>query len=313
MEARKDYILDRWVYFAPERAKRRKEFETHHKVKLPRKDSKCFFCQGNESLTPPEIGRLEENGKWKIRWFPNKFPAVENKIFPKVSKPFITKEPAYGFHEVIAECPEHDKQLWDLDEKHIKQLLEVYKERIAELSRQKGIKYVSVFKNYGPKAGTSLVHSHTQVAAISKIPTLVDEELNAIKKHKGCPYCKIIKLEKTSKRKCLENSTFIAICPYASRFNYEVWLFPKKHIKNITELDDKQLLDLAKILKKILIKLKQLDASYNYFLHYAPKSSNLHFHIEITPRIAVWAGFEFSTNFTINSVMPEEAAKFYRA
>ena len=36
---------------------------------------KCFFCPGNENLTPPEIGRVEKGGKWEVRCFPNKFPA----------------------------------------------------------------------------------------------------------------------------------------------------------------------------------------------------------------------------------------------
>ena len=33
---------------------------------------------------------------------------------------------------------------------------------------------------------------------------------------------------------------------------------------------------------------------------------------EVAPRIATWAGFENSTDITINSVPPEDAAKFYR-
>ena len=69
---------------------------------------------------------------------------------------------------------------------------------------------------------------------------------------------------------------------------------------------------MASVLKKILLKLKKLNASYNFFLHYAPQGNDLHFHIEITPRLGKFGGFEYSTGATINSVMPEEAAKFYR-
>jgi len=108
------------------------------------------------------------------------------------------------------------------------------------------------------------------------------------------------------------HKTFVAFTPYASRFNFEVWIFPKKHVINLNELNDKELLDLAIILKKIVVKLKRLNASYNFFFHYAPKGEDLHFHIEITPRFAIWAGFEFSSNAVINSVSPEDAAKFYR-
>ena len=63
---------------------------------------------------------------------------------------------------------------------------------------------------------------------------------------------------------------------------------------------------------KVLKKLKTLNASYNVFIHYSPNGKDLHFHIEVAPRFAVWAGFEFSSNDAINSVTPEDAAKFYR-
>ena len=78
------------------------------------------------------------------------------------------------------------------------------------------------------------------------------------------------------------------------------------------ELSENELEDLALATKKILIKLKKINASYNLFIHYSPEKENLHFHIEITPRIATWGGFELGTNFTINSVLPEDAARFYR-
>ena len=77
-------------------------------------------------------------------------------------------------------------------------------------------------------------------------------------------------------------------------------------------MDDEQLMDLAEVLKKILQKLKKLNASYNMELFYSPAGEDLHFHIEISPRLAIWGGFELLTNDTINSLAPEDAAQFYR-
>lgn len=308
MEVRKDYILERYVYYSPKRKERLKQFKNEETVK----QGICFFCPGNEHLTPKEIGRIEKDGRWIIRWFPNKFPAVELKGKNGKKTKFLTKQPAYGIHEVIAETPDHNKQLWDLSAGHIKKILDVYRLRIKQLSRVKGIKYVDIFKNHGRLGGTSLIHSHTQIMALDKIPSLVQEEVNAAKKFKKCPYCDIIKIESKGKRKCFENRSMIAIAPYASRFNYEVWIFPKRHVKNIISLNEKEIKDLSDILKKILLKLRRLNVSYNFYLHSAPNDSDLHFHIEVCPRIATWAGFELSTNMTINSVMPEDAAKFYK-
>jgi len=315
MELRKDYVLDRWVVISEGRGKRPKEFKTEDKQES---SSVCYFCPGNEHLTPPEIYRHvkkgEKDGKWDIRVFPNKFPAVsmEGTDEIRTDNEFFTFSNAFGQHDVIVETPEHEKQLHDLSENEIFEVLKVYNMRINELSKAKGSKYVVLFKNYGKDAGTSLVHSHTQVLSINAVPSLIREENETAKKFPECPYCKIIATEKNSDRKCFENNDFAAFTPYASRFNYEIWLFPKKHFKNMTELNDPQLKNLAEIFTKILGKMKEANFSYNYFLHYSPDGENLHFHFEFTPRVATWAGFEISTDAVINSVPPEEAAKFYR-
>jgi len=62
----------------------------------------------------------------------------------------------------------------------------------------------------------------------------------------------------------------------------------------------------------VFVQLKKINASFNFFIHYSPEKENLHLHIEVAPRLATWAGFEFSTNAIINSVLPEDAARFYK-
>ena len=307
---RKDYILDRWIYYAVSRKKRPQEFK---KVILKDENKICRFCPGNESLTPREIGRVEYKGRWKMRWFLNKFPALEKKGKPYLkSRKFFTEGNAYGVHEIIAETSHHKSQLADLPANDIRELLEVYKIRTKELSKIKGIKYIDIFKNHGKDAGTSLVHSHSQIMALPQVPELLREEAEAARKYGKCPYCEIIRLESKSKRKIFETKNVIAIAPFASRFNYEAWIFVKKHKKTMEEFEEGEFHDIAVALKKILAKLKEINASYNFFLHQSPEGENLHFHIEITPRISTWGGFEFSTNFVINSVMPEDAARFYK-
>ena len=77
-------------------------------------------------------------------------------------------------------------------------------------------------------------------------------------------------------------------------------------------MDDKKLRDLAEVLKKTLLKLKEINAAFNITLTYSPEGEDLHFHIEVCPRLAIFGGFELLGNDTINSVSPEDAAKFYR-
>ncbi|MBD3313860.1 galactose-1-phosphate uridylyltransferase [Candidatus Woesearchaeota archaeon] len=318
-ELRKDYILDRWVIIASERGKRPHQFaKSKDSKKISQKDD--FFAPGNEDMTPPEIMRVENRDPktrkkwpWKIRVFPNKFSAVRQKGNPVIRKQdrFHESSSNYGKHEVIAETPDKDKQLWDLGKQDIKGVIDVYCRRIQEIGKIKGIKYVCVFKNSGREAGTSILHSHSQVIGYNKVPEIVEQKAGAAKGKRKCPYCEIISREMKTKRKCFNNKSFSAFTPYASRFPFEIWIFPKKHRNSIVQLEDSERKDLAEILQKVLRKLKKLNAPFNYAVYNSPAGKDLHFHIEVLPRLATWAGFEmFGT--VINTMPPEEAAKFYR-
>ena len=107
-ELRKDYIFDRWVIVNTERAKRPKDFiKQHPKIA---ESGACAFCPGNESLTPPEIARVEENGKWVLRCFENKFPAVSTSGKPllETKKVFFTRDMCTALPHAKC-CDFHDR------------------------------------------------------------------------------------------------------------------------------------------------------------------------------------------------------------
>lgn len=306
-ELRKDYILDRWVIISSARAQRPHELQKS----VTKQKGACYFCPGSESSTPPEIGRIVKNGSWQLRWFENKFPALkaEGNPAPKTDNRFYTSASAYGYHEVLVETPRHDRQLAQLSAEEIEEVLYVYARRIVELEQKPNIKYVSVFKNHGYLGGTSIVHSHSQIMATAVLPAEIAAKITAMRKFLSCPYCSVIRSESNSGRKCFENNDFIAFTPYASRFNYEIWIFPKQHIARMEDLNFSAF---AEVLRKILLKVYESNFDYNLIVQYGPKGEDFHFHVEICPRSAIWAGFEFASGVVINSVSPEDAAKFYR-
>lgn len=313
MELRKDYIQDRWVIINPERGKRPHEFRQRPRRMVDSKN--CFFCPGKEDITSHEVGRISDGkGGWKMRWFDNKFPVVKLEGDHEIvtEDTYFTHSNAYGKHEVIVEINNHKKQLWDLDESDIKQVFQIYKQRTKELSQIPGIKYVSIFKNHGSGAGASIAHSHSQVIAYNKVPNSINRLVAAVSTYTHCPYCDILDIESKGERRVWEDKNFVAFCPYASRFNYEVWVFPKRHVSKIYELTGAEFTSLSRAMKYLLEKLKFMNAEFNYFLNYSPDNDALHFHIRINPRFAIWAGFEFGTDSVINSVSPEDAAAFYR-
>lgn len=311
IELRKDYILDRWSLIALGRGKRPQETEMGTgKAEA----GTCYFCPGNENLTPEEIGRVGEGGGWNKRWFPNKFPAVEPTLKRELVQEgeFLLKGEGFGYHEVVAETPEHGKQLYDLEEGELCEILKIYRARIIDLGGREGIKYVQVFKNSGAPAGTSITHSHSQIVALPMVPHDVREKIETAKRYDDCPYCRIAAEEQRSERHITSNESFTAFAAYAPRFNYEVKILPKKHIRGLEELDDEGIRELAQVFRSILKRLAGVKAPYNFYLHYAPAGEDLHFQLEIVPRLNNWAGFELAAGAYVITVSPEEAAAFFR-
>ncbi len=327
-ELRKDPVVGRWVIISTERAKRPKDFKFAPEEKhiTPQE---CPFCPGNESATPPEIYAVRENSTpnspgWSLRVIPNKFPAlrIEGDLNRR-GEGIYDRMNGVGAHEVIIETPDHQLDLADLNAEQFYNLILTYKQRTLDLKRDPRLRYVMIFKNFGVVAGASLEHSHSQLIATPVIPKRVIEEMDGAKRYfeyrDRCIFCDIIAQEtRTTKRLVNENNTFIAICPFAPRFPFEIWIIPRTHISNFEDTRDNELYDLANILKDCLIRLKKAlnIPPYNFVIHTTPITLKgiefYHYHIEIIPVLTRIAGFEWGTGFYINPTSPEESAAYLK-
>lgn len=301
-EIRKDYIQEKYVIIAPKRGKRPHDVikaKDHHKPL-----NTCVLCP--ESLKDTKaLYQIGKGDKWSLKVIANKFPAVSK-----------TNKKAYGQQEVVVESPDHTKEIEDLSVKQIADLLTAYQVRTKEISKDKKIEYILIFKNDGGVAGASLQHSHSQIFATEFLPPhLLDKSKRQQEytlEHGTCVYCDVIAKESKSPRLIWQDKNMIAFCPYASMFNYEVWIMPKKHQDNITDLSKDAKLSMAKILKHILTKISQLDLPYNFYFHQLINDDDQHLYLKVVPRGSVWAGVEIGSGLIINPIPPEEAAEFYR-
>ncbi|MFH0862449.1 MAG: DUF4931 domain-containing protein [Candidatus Altiarchaeota archaeon] len=312
-ELRRDYFLDRQVIIAVGRGKRPTDFK-HACANESDTKAGCFFCPGSESSTPPEIMRVGEGGKWAIRVFPNKFPAVTVEEGGSDEQMM----PAYGRHEIVVETPDHDRTVADLSPEEISKVIGIYSQRVQDMLRDPRVKYALVFKNHGRIAGASLAHSHTQIVSLPVVPKLVREEAKAAgeysQKHGSCPICDAMKNEMNGPRRIWDDEYACAFAPYASRSPLEAWVMPKRHIRSLKELTDQECLSFAKGMKTILSRLKSLeDAPYNMYFHLSPEGGDLHLHLEVLPRLSIFAGFELGSDVIINTMTPEAASEFYRS
>jgi len=330
-ELRKDYLLDRWVVIATQRKKRPTDFV---KPSEKRQEGVCAFCPGNEHMTPPAVlvylpqnGGIrkdkDENGlrpkNWLVRVVPNLYPAFSppEKEETKIEKSDFKLGRATGHHEVLVESPQHNEHLGVARISQAVHVVNAYIDRLRDLSSKPYVKYVSIFRNHGLEAGASLSHTHTQLIATPCIPKTVEDELkaseDAFKRKKKCVFCEIIEKERRGARFIWENNDFTIFAPWASVHPFEFWLFPKEHQCCLLDLSKAQVKSLAEALRVSLGSLNAIlsDPPYNFGFHQMTTGAceSYHWHLEVYPRLSIWAGFEKSTGMFINVVSPEDATK----
>lgn len=306
---RKDPFSPVWVIINDERQKRPNDYVDSNII--------CPFCPGNEKETPPSVFEKKKGNEWYIRVVENKYPAVLKNVKNLSYKEGIfTKYFFNGRHEVIIETPLHNARIYEIE--HLNEVLNVFKLRMKKLYDLKGIEYVMLFRNYGINAGASLKHPHSQIVALPFVPVRVMDEVEKFKLHfekeNRCLMCDVINCElKLNKRIIFSNKYFLVFAPFASRFNFEMWVAPIDHSPNF--YDEEKFVHLAEALKLVFKKLHLIvpDISYNIIFHTAPKSNNFfHWHIEILPKLAMPAGFEWGSGFYINSISPEEVSILFK-
>jgi UDPglucose--hexose-1-phosphate uridylyltransferase len=191
-------------------------------------------------------------------------------------------------------------------------------------------RYILVFKNFGKQAGASIGHPHSQLIAMPVVPKRVKEKLVGAMQYYAYKersiYEDMLKQEiKEGVRLVYENAGFVAFCPFAARFPFEMTIVPRRQSAYYADIHPDEIMLLADVLKVTLLKLaKALDQpQYNYIINTAPAryvhhgywatiDQDFRWHIDILPRLTLIAGFEVGTGFYINPTAPEEAAKYLR-
>jgi len=327
-ELRRDPIVGRWVIIATERAGRPSDF-AHPTARPP--EVLCPFCHEQEDKTPREVyvqGRppaMAPNGPgWKVRVVPNRFPAlkIEGELDRKAEGIYDLMN-GVGAHEVVIETPEHSKQLKDLSDQEVTEVLFAFKARILDLRNDHRFRYILLFKNQGHQAGASLEHAHSQLIALPVTPRQVQDEIDGSRRHfeqrERCIFCDIAAQERKDRaRLVFENEEFVVFSPWAPRSPFETWIVPKRHESNFEAEPKERLGQCAQALRSALRRLSAGlgDPPFNFILHSNPlreaPSQSYHWHIEVMPALTHVAGFEWGSGFHINPVPPEEAAEFLR-
>lgn len=348
-EVRIDQLTGGRVLVAPGRSERPDDFTPG--AWHPAGSSGCPFCEGNESVTPPEVeadrpdGGEPDGPGWITRTVPNLYPAVqpredgapedsrkvadragaESSAFSSPADPLLasgrgsepdmfSSRPAYGNHEVIVNSPFHISSLAELEPDSLAAAVSAWRSRMR--AHQEAA-YVQLILNQGPDSGASLEHTHAQLGAMEFVPPAVARERERVGAYRertaGASLLGEILREEVRRgdRLVAIDEEVALICPWASRHPYEMRIIPRRPTARFEEDEGG-----AAMLGRAVVALTALfgnPCQLNLWVRTAPRGvEHFHWHLDLIPRLEPSSAFEMATGVDINIVTPESAAESLR-
>jgi len=291
---RKNILTGEWILVSPGRLKRPwlGKVERMPVAVLPEYDAECYLCPGNKRANG------EKNPKYRSTFvFDNDFSALTHQAGgSKINVDgLIEAENESGICRVVCFSPRHDVTLAEMEEKQTAGVIEVWKKEYITLGKLDDVNYIQIFENKGELMGCSNPHPHCQIWAESVVPVEPAKEsknLEEYRKQSGkCMICDYIALElKQKERIVFETDLFVAVVPFWAVWPFEVLIAPKNHLASLAELEDNDIMDFAKDLKRITVKYDNLfEASFPYSsgIHQSPTDAmehpEWHFHTHFYP------------------------------
>jgi UDPglucose--hexose-1-phosphate uridylyltransferase len=249
----------------------------------------CPFCPGG----------LEAPEPYDVRWFQNRWPAMEG-----------------GRCEVVLYTPIHDATFHSLGLAGARKVIDLWADRTAELGSRDDVDYVLVFENRGPEVGATIAHPHGQIYAYDHVPSRQSRRLAAGWTPDKSP----------DDRMVAELGGFRAYVPWASTFPVAVEVAPDERVPDLPTMDDAGRDGLASILIDVLGRLDRLydrPLPYMMWLNQRPTVregyDDAWFNIEI---VSPWrragvqrfiAAAEVASEEYFNPVIPEDVAATLRS
>ncbi len=248
----------------------------------------CPFC----------VGGLEAPEPYDVRWFRNRWPAMEG-----------------GRCEVVLYTPIHDATFPSLGVEGARKVIDLWADRTAELGARDDVDYVLVFENRGPEVGATIAHPHGQIYAYDHVPARQARRLAGGWTPDKSP----------DERLVTEVDGWRAWVPYAPAFPVAIDVAPNERVPDLPALDGAGRDGLATILIDVLARLDRLydrPLPYMMWLNQRPTVSEGYdeawFNIEIVspwrragvPRFI--AAAEVASEEFFNPVIPEVVAETLR-
>jgi UDPglucose--hexose-1-phosphate uridylyltransferase len=315
-QIRHDPLVDQWVVIAGHRQAR-----TH----LPSL-ADCPLCPSRPGH-PTEI----PDDDYDVAVFENRFPSLatappdlSTEPRPDHDSPFVER-PGVGRCEVVCFTSDHDSSFAQLTPARVATVLQAWTDRTRELSKLPDVEHIFAFENRGEEIGVTLGHPHGQIYAYPFVPPRALRMVAVAERYGGCLHCAALIAEKDAGlRVVAESSRWLAFVPYAARWPFEVHLYPRRHVPDLTELDDAERADFPRVYLDVL---QRFDAVFGTQMPYiagwqqAPvRQGREHAHLfmqvfsirRAPGKLKYLAGSESAMDVFINDIAPEQAAEMLR-
>jgi len=297
----------------------------------------CPFCPGGECekghviLSLPPVGENKTKSTWGALAVPNHYPVLNSgEKLLREGLGMFDRTSGVGAHEILIDSPDHEALLRDFSVEQAILMLQVWKLRIVDLYNDVRFRYVAIFRNQGRRAGARISHPHSQLIATPMVPPGVRADMQGAKEYfdfkERSVFLDIIDQEISEKVRVIEKTAhFLALCPFASRYPFEVWILPRFQSHHYPQIKENQMADLAELLIKTskALSFSLADPDLNFVLKTAPNpksrpgmwitlEQDYQWRIEIIPRVSRRSGYEWASGMYVNPTAPEDAAAYLR-
>ena len=190
---------------------------------------------------------------------------------------------------MVIHSREHKRSFAELGDDEVELVAEAWSQRRA--AQPEG--YLHAIVNEGQDAGASLAHSHSQLVWLPEAPPAVIEETGSLAVSPGTEVGRF------------RNAS--AVCSAAGRVPYELLI----ESASPGDAFGADLPAAMNLLRNVIQRLRAVEGPvpWNAWLHVRAGD----WHIEVVPRLTVFAGLELGAGLFVNPLPPETAAERLRA
>ncbi|MDX6226698.1 MAG: UDPglucose--hexose-phosphate uridylyltransferase [Frankiales bacterium] len=314
---RLDPVLDEWTVVASHRQSR---------TYLPPADE----CPLDPSTAerPTEIPA----SSYDVVVFENRFPSLaQGSVAESIggaAPSFFASRPGNGRCEVVCFTSDHNSSFSALPFHRVRLVMDMWADRTAALSALPGVELVFPFENRGEEIGVTLHHPHGQIYAYPFLAPRVARQIAVAREHLAqtgkliC--CEVVAAESAEERVVGSSEHWVAFVPFAARWPYEVHLYPRRHVADLTELTSVERDEFSVLYPDVLRRFDKLfDKPMPYIsawnqapVHQERELGHLHLELFSSRRSATklkfLAGSESAMGVFVNDVTPEDAARMLR-